>query len=106
MLEVSLLLSIFNFIRHSTFDIRLGRQPFSPFSPRILFGRPPYGDVDDRVRYVAQALGMSTVIWADNTFDYLIATTNASYVQGNYQAILNKQAAGAYSTQVSVTFLS
>lgn len=29
--------------------------------------RPPYGDVDDRVRYIAQALGLQTVIWEDDT---------------------------------------
>ncbi|KAM0756298.1 glycoside hydrolase/deacetylase [Meredithblackwellia eburnea MCA 4105] len=60
--------------------------------------RPPYGDVDDRVRYIAQALGLATVIWADNTFDYLIATTNKTYIDGNYNAILAKQAAGDYNS--------
>ncbi|KAK4698819.1 hypothetical protein P7C70_g7449, partial [Phenoliferia sp. Uapishka_3] len=64
--------------------------------------RPPYGDVDDRVRYIAQALGMATVIWADNTFDYLIATTNKTYVDHNYDAILAKQAAGGYSTEGTI----
>jgi hypothetical protein len=24
---------------------------------------PPYGDVDDRVRYIAMLLGMSTIMW-------------------------------------------
>ncbi|KAI5481476.1 chitin deacetylase, carbohydrate esterase family 4 protein [Pseudohyphozyma bogoriensis] len=60
--------------------------------------RPPYGDVDDRVRYIAQALGMATVIWEDNTFDYLISTTNKTYIDDNYKAILAKQKAGAYNT--------
>lgn len=46
--------------------------------------RPPYGDVDDRIRYIAQSLGMTTVIWEDNTFDYEIATLSAAKVQANY----------------------
>lgn len=46
--------------------------------------RPPYGDVDDRVRYIAQSLGMETIIWEDNTFDYEIATLSAAKVQANY----------------------
>ena len=46
--------------------------------------RPPYGDVDDRVRYIAQSLGLQTVIWEDNTFDYEIATLSAQKVQANY----------------------
>ncbi|CEQ40655.1 SPOSA6832_02279 [Sporobolomyces salmonicolor] len=46
--------------------------------------RPPYGDVDDRIRYIAQALGMITVIWEDNTFDYEIATLGAAQVEANY----------------------
>ncbi|KAL8283630.1 hypothetical protein RQP46_005425 [Phenoliferia psychrophenolica] len=57
--------------------------------------RPPFG-------YIAQALGMATVIWADNTFDYLIATTNKTYIDANYNAILAKQAAGAYNTEGTI----
>jgi len=50
--------------------------------------RPPYGDVDDRIRYIAQSLGMTTVIWEDNTFDYEIATLSASKVQANYVSLI------------------
>ena len=49
--------------------------------------RPPYGDVDDRVRYIAQSLGMTTVIWEDNTFDYEISTLSAQKVQANYVSL-------------------
>lgn len=94
-------MSRFKFDFYSTCDKIQSATNFLTFFTFLFTIRPPYGDVDDRVRHIAQALGMSTVLWADNTFDYLIATTNASYVQGNYQAILNKQAAGNYSTQVS-----
>jgi len=52
--------------------------------------RPPYGDVDDRIRYIAQSLGMTTVIWEDNTFDYEIATLSAAKVQANYVSLLKR----------------
>lgn len=64
--------------------------------------RPPYGDVDDRIRYIAQSLGMTTVIWEDNTFDYEIATLSASKVQANYDAIFAKAANGTYSTHGTI----
>ncbi|GAA5972297.1 hypothetical protein JCM3765_007660 [Sporobolomyces pararoseus] len=64
--------------------------------------RPPYGDVDDRVRYIAQSLGMTTVIWEDNTFDYEISTLSAQKVQANYDAIYAKQANGTYNTHGTI----
>ncbi len=42
--------------------------------------RPPFGDIDDRVRAIARAMGMAPVIWSQadpthkaDTFDYLVA---------------------------------
>ncbi|GAA5897637.1 chitin deacetylase [Sporobolomyces salmoneus] len=64
--------------------------------------RPPYGDVDDRVRYIAQSLGLQTIIWEDNTFDYEVATLGAAKVQANYDDILAKQANGSYSTHGTI----
>ncbi|GAA5823195.1 hypothetical protein JCM11251_007520 [Rhodosporidiobolus azoricus] len=64
--------------------------------------RPPYGDVDDRIRYIANALGMSTIIWTDNTFDYEIATLSKSTVEKNYDDILAKAANGTYSTRGTI----
>ncbi|GAA6029169.1 hypothetical protein JCM8097_001634 [Rhodosporidiobolus ruineniae] len=64
--------------------------------------RPPYGDVDDRVRYIANALGMSTIIWVDNTFDYEIATLSAATVERNYNDIIAKAANGTYNTHGTI----
>ncbi|GAA6003972.1 hypothetical protein JCM10207_006492 [Rhodosporidiobolus poonsookiae] len=64
--------------------------------------RPPYGDVDDRIRYIANALGMSTIIWSDNTFDYEIATLSQATVEKNYNDILAKAANGTYNTQGTI----
>ncbi|KAF7979715.1 hypothetical protein HWV62_41064 [Athelia sp. TMB] len=32
--------------------------------------RPPYGDVDDRIRSIAAALNLTTIVWAYDSFDY------------------------------------
>ncbi|KAH8917348.1 carbohydrate esterase family 4 protein [Atractiella rhizophila] len=52
--------------------------------------RPPQGDVDDRVRTWAFALGMRTILWDHDTFDYeLDAGTPQSTIDNNYQGIYN-----------------
>ncbi|KAG0376462.1 chitin deacetylase [Mortierella sp. AD032] len=36
---------------------------------RVRYMRPPYGDIDNRVRFVLKALGYTVVNWSGNTFD-------------------------------------
>ncbi|ORX49450.1 glycoside hydrolase/deacetylase [Hesseltinella vesiculosa] len=53
-------------------------------SPR--FFRPPYGDIDDRVRDVAKALGFVPVIWNHDTDDWRASedkTFLPSWIDGN-----------------------
>ncbi|KAK0554323.1 hypothetical protein OC861_000621 [Tilletia horrida] len=53
--------------------------------------RPPYGDVDDRVRYIANAMGLATHIWTDDTNDYDIAPLGPSptaAISASYSAII------------------
>ncbi|BGP42244.1 hypothetical protein JCM10450v2_006336 [Rhodotorula kratochvilovae] len=64
--------------------------------------RPPYGDVDDRIRYIAQSLGMQTIIWEDNTFDYEIATLSRATIVANYNSILAKAANGTYNSNGTI----
>ncbi|KDQ52185.1 carbohydrate esterase family 4 protein [Jaapia argillacea MUCL 33604] len=59
--------------------------------------RPPYGDVDDRIRYIAQALGMQTVIWVEDTKDWQYPTLNQSVIDTNYQNIITKAQNGTYN---------
>lgn len=55
--------------------------------------RAPFGDVDDRIRFIAASLNLATVGWSDDTFDYKVASmTNPQglpipSVVANYQAI-------------------
>lgn len=51
--------------------------------------RPPYGDVDDRIRYIAHALGLRTIIWDGETNDWDYASIGVSGVEKNYNALIN-----------------
>ncbi|BGP49163.1 hypothetical protein JCM10450v2_005046 [Rhodotorula kratochvilovae] len=61
--------------------------------------RPPYGDLDDRIRYIAEALDMSTIIWNEDTDDYNWITLGMGAIRKNYQAIFDKQTAGKYDNR-------
>lgn len=54
--------------------------------------RPPYGDVDDRVRAIATGLGLKTVIWSADTDDWEIMPAGKltkQQVTDNYNNIIN-----------------
>ncbi|RPD81687.1 hypothetical protein L226DRAFT_496702 [Lentinus tigrinus ALCF2SS1-7] len=72
------------------------------------YWRPPYGDVDNRVRAIATAMGLQTSIWtrisASATFDtgdFNIAggTTNSEQVLNNWHSIVNN------ATQINTGFI-
>ncbi|KAI8374591.1 uncharacterized protein BYT42DRAFT_576889 [Radiomyces spectabilis] len=53
-------------------------------SPR--FYRPPYGDIDDRVRDIAKALGFTAVIWNHDTDDWKVdedPSFKETWIDGN-----------------------
>lgn len=64
------------------------------------------GDVDDRVRYIANALNLETIGWADDTFDWSYSTIGIPAVQKNYNNILERQANGTFSKRGTVCVLS
>jgi peptidoglycan/xylan/chitin deacetylase (PgdA/CDA1 family) len=66
--------------------------------------QPPLGDVDDRIRYIAQQLGLDTVMWKYDAFDWQVgdpsitpAVTPAE-VQANYDKVIADVAAGTFET--------
>ncbi|RDX56198.1 hypothetical protein OH76DRAFT_1338011 [Lentinus brumalis] len=72
------------------------------------YWRPPYGDVDNRVRAIATAMGLQTSIWTRisptatfDTGDFNIAggTTNAEQVLNNWHSIVNN------ATQIDTGFI-
>lgn len=63
--------------------------------------RPPYGDIDDRVRAVAKALGLRIILWQSDSFDWEVGSTpgvTPAMVDNNYQNLINGVKNGTYST--------
>ncbi|GHT84464.1 hypothetical protein FACS1894129_1140 [Actinomycetota bacterium] len=59
--------------------------------------RPPFGDVDDRVRAIAAGLGLRTIIWDHDTDDWDIKPDGAEtteQIDSNYQKIIDLAAQG------------
>ncbi|WFD31082.1 hypothetical protein MSPP1_002114 [Malassezia sp. CBS 17886] len=56
--------------------------------------RPPYGDVDDRVRAIATGLGLRTILWQEDTDDWNIEPSGdkpESKIKSNYERIFKKK---------------
>ncbi len=60
--------------------------------------RPPYGDVDDRIRYIANKLNLTNIIWSDDTDDWDYTAVGVADVELNYEAIINKTANNSFAT--------
>ncbi|KAH7907452.1 hypothetical protein BJ138DRAFT_972184, partial [Hygrophoropsis aurantiaca] len=62
--------------------------------------RPPYGDVDDRIRAFAQAFGLRTIVWQYDSNDWEEGTDGytAADVDANYQALIANAQNGTFST--------
>lgn len=62
--------------------------------------RPPYGDVDDRIRAIANAIGLQTIMWGYDSTDWKEGQDGYTVadVDQNYQLFINKETAGTFST--------
>ncbi|KIK60426.1 carbohydrate esterase family 4 protein [Collybiopsis luxurians FD-317 M1] len=62
--------------------------------------RPPYGDVDDRIRAIANALGLQTIMWKYDSQDGDINgnTIVPDTVEANYNNFIQTAAQGAFNT--------
>ncbi|KAJ7061020.1 carbohydrate esterase family 4 protein [Mycena amicta] len=62
--------------------------------------RPPLGDVDDRIRYIAQQLGLANVLWKYNSNDWEVSSGAATpaQVQANYDALISAANSGTFNT--------
>lgn len=45
--------------------------------------RPPFGDVDDRVRAIAHQMGLRTILWNSDSFDWKLPSVANDY-QGTF----------------------
>lgn len=77
------------------------------FTPRITDSRsdgcqPPFGDVDNRIRAIANGLGLRTILWKYDSNDWRVTGTDSgvspSIVDSNYEILLNDSANGAFDT--------
>ncbi|EDR02485.1 carbohydrate esterase family 4 protein, partial [Laccaria bicolor S238N-H82] len=62
--------------------------------------RPPYGDVDDRIRSIANGLGLRTIIWKYDSFDWkegMPGVTEAT-VDQNYQGLIDGANSGTFDS--------
>lgn len=63
--------------------------------------RPPYGDVDNRIRSIAAGLNLTTILWSDDTEDWKVGANDGvtpADVDMNYQAVINKTMNGTYTS--------
>ncbi|KAJ3044662.1 hypothetical protein HK097_001411 [Rhizophlyctis rosea] len=58
----------------------------------VKYFRPPYGDIDNRVRAIATQLGLTAVMWNDDTDDWKVNNNPdaRTEVDAKFQAILDK----------------
>jgi len=66
--------------------------------------RPPYGDVDDRIRAIAKGLGLQTVLWTYNSNDWEVGSGNvtAQQVDANYQSLIQGAQNGTFNAQGTI----
>lgn len=63
-----------------------------------LYWRPPLGDVDDRVRWIASQLNLTAIIWNLDTDDWAAGTTvTVQQVQQNYQNFIQDGTNGTFA---------
>ncbi|KAF0506319.1 chitin deacetylase [Gigaspora margarita] len=62
--------------------------------------RPPYGDVDDRVRAIAQQLNLATIIWNLDTNDWdmePVGSETPDQIDANFQSFVNMGQNGTFA---------
>jgi peptidoglycan/xylan/chitin deacetylase (PgdA/CDA1 family) len=64
------------------------------------YWRPPYGNTDDRIRAIANALGLQTVMWQTDSNDWQVGSTNVTpqQVDSNYQSLIQNAENGAFDS--------
>ena len=66
--------------------------------------RPPFGDIDDRIRAIAHALGLQTIVWKYDSNDWKVGLQGVTQdtVSGNYQALIDRVKNGTFATEGAV----
>ncbi|KAA1478552.1 glycoside hydrolase/deacetylase [Dentipellis sp. KUC8613] len=63
--------------------------------------RPPFGDVDDRIRAIANALNLQTIIWKYDSNNWRAGTggVTPADVDANYTSFISNVASGTFNTE-------
>jgi len=67
--------------------------------------RPPYGDVDDRIRAIAQALGLRAILWQYDSNDWQVGSSpnvTPAMVDANYQNLITSAQNGTFNSQGTI----
>lgn len=61
--------------------------------------RPPFGDVDNRIRVIAAGLNLTTIVWNEDSEDWRIGTNNvtAADIDANYEGFIQMAQNGTWS---------
>ncbi|KAG2067160.1 glycoside hydrolase/deacetylase [Suillus decipiens] len=61
--------------------------------------RPPYGDIDDRIRAIAHAMGLRTIIWQYDSNDW---RGPGNGVDQDYQSLITNAQKGTFATKGTI----
>jgi hypothetical protein len=68
--------------------------------------RPPFGDIDDRVRVIANALNLKSILWEEDSQDWRINTgsppVTVDDIDRNYQSVIDKVNNGTLATRGTI----
>ena len=63
--------------------------------------RPPYCDIDDRIRAIVHALGLHVILWQYDSNDWQVGTTTTvtpAMVDANYQSLVTAAENGTFNS--------
>ncbi|KAI3614219.1 carbohydrate esterase family 4 protein [Moniliophthora roreri] len=67
--------------------------------------RPPLGDIDDRIRYIAHSLGLKTMLWKYDTYDTIpgkSGVVEVAAVERNYAEFIQLAKGGAFAREGAI----
>lgn len=68
--------------------------------------RPPYGDIDNRVRVIAASLNLTAVLWEEDSDDWRIGTGSPAITSAdidlNYQSVIDKANNGTFDERGTI----
>ena len=61
--------------------------------------RPPFGDIDNRIRLIAEGLNLTSILWNQDTEDWRINTNGVTEadIDANYEAYIQQGQNGTWS---------